>query len=93
MLAWDQRCFDHTARAVLVFLVLKRRFGIKNGIQLQWDFLFLQPFRAVWLAESVFLHPSGAVWLVGRENVIQLQWDFRFCQPSAAKWLFLRSEF
>ena len=73
--------------------MLKRRFGIKQCIQLQWDFLFLQPSRAVSLVESVFLQPFRAVWPAERENVIQLQWDFVFLHTVAAKCLFLRSEF
>jgi hypothetical protein len=73
--------------------LLKRRFGIKKSIQLQWDFLFCRPSRAVWLVESRFCHPYGAVLPVEREKGIQLQWDFGFLHTAAAKCLFLRFEF
>ena len=89
----EQTRFERTAQAVLMVLWFQGRFCIKKSIQLQRDFQFCRPFRAVWLAECAFCQPSRAVWPVDHGNVIQLQWDFRFCQPSGAKCLFLRSEF
>ena len=56
-----QARFERTARAVLMVLWFERRFSFKMVIQLQWDFQFLQPSRAVLLVDMWFLHPSGAV--------------------------------
>ena len=71
---------EHYRRPRLILLEFDRL----KMIQLQRNFQFYQPSRAVWLLDNAFCQPSGAVLHVERENVIQLRWDFQFYQPFRA---------